>query len=70
MGLALSARFGAASGSRVKIESDELGFVEVTVRWCSGNRIGIELHLNSNALALVSSYFRFFHQDIKPVLKR
>ncbi len=70
MALELSERFSAASGSRVKIESDELGFLEGTVRWCRGSRIGIELHLNSNALALVSSYFRFFHQDIKPVLKR
>ena len=60
----------AASGSKVKIESTELGFIEGTVRWCRGSRIGIELHLNSNALAQVSSYFRFFHKDAGPVLRR
>ncbi|MCB5204800.1 PilZ domain-containing protein [Neorhizobium sp. T786] len=70
MALELEERFNAADGSRVKIESDELGFIEGTVRWCRGSRIGIELHLNSNALAQVSSYFRFFHEDVRPVLTR
>jgi PilZ domain len=60
--LELQEAFAAASGSRVKIESDALGFIEGTVKWCRGSRIGIEIHLNSNALAQVSSYFRFFHK--------
>lgn len=68
--LELAEAFAAANGSRVKIESEELGFLEGTVRWCRGSRIGIELHLNSNALAQVSSYFRFFHKDVRPVLAR
>lgn len=68
--LELQEAFSAADGSRVKIESEELGFIEGTVRWCRGSRIGIQLHLNTNALAQVSSYFRFFHKDIRPVLTR
>ncbi len=70
MALELEGPFSAADGSRVKIESDELGYVEGTVRWCRGSRIGIQLHLNSNALAQLSSYFRFFHQDVRPVITR
>ncbi len=68
--LELEEALAAAAGSRVKLESDELGFMEGTVRWCRGNRIGIQLNLNSNALAQVSSYFRFFHKDVGPVLTR
>ena len=68
--LELAEAFAAANGSQVKIESEELGFLEGTVRWSRGSRIGIELHLNSNALAQVSSYFRFFHKDVRPVLAR
>ncbi|MFN7101550.1 MAG: PilZ domain-containing protein [Pseudorhizobium sp.] len=66
--LELQEAFAAATGSRVKIESQELGFIEGTVKWCRGSRIGIEINLNSNALAQVSSYFRFFHKV--PVLAR
>ncbi|MFN7023903.1 MAG: PilZ domain-containing protein [Pseudorhizobium sp.] len=71
--LELQDAFAASNGSRVKIESEELGFIEGTVRWCRGSRIGIQLELNSNALAQVSSYFRFFHKDegpVRPVLPR
>ena len=68
--LELQEALSAATGSKVQIESAELGFIEGTVRWCRGSRIGIQLHLNSNALAQVSSYFRFFHKDAGPVLLR
>ena len=68
--LELAGPFSAAQGSKVKIESEELGFIEGTVKWCRGGRVGIQLDLNSNALAQLSSYFRFFHQDVKPVLTR
>ncbi|CAD7031490.1 PilZ domain-containing protein [Pseudorhizobium halotolerans] len=68
--LELDRPFSAAQGSKVKIESEELGFIEGTVKWYRGSRIGIQLHLNSNALAQVSSYFRFFHRDVKPVVSR
>ncbi|HEX2146898.1 MAG TPA: PilZ domain-containing protein [Pseudorhizobium sp.] len=68
--LELQEPLAAATGSRVKIESEELGFIEGTIRWCRGSRIGIQLTLNTNALAQVSSYFRFFHKDPGPVLTR
>ena len=68
--LELDRPFSAAQGSKVKIESEELGFIEGPVKWYRGSRIGIQLHLNSNALAQVSSYFRFFHRDVKPVVSR
>ena len=68
--LELQDAFAASNGSRVKIESEELGFIEGTVRWCRGSRIGIQLELSSNALAQVSSYFRFFHKDEAPARPR
>jgi hypothetical protein len=70
MALELHGPFHAANGSRVRIESEELGILEGTVKWCRGGRVGVQFNLNSNALAQVSSYFRFFHQDVKPVLTR
>jgi hypothetical protein len=63
-GLALdvASPFSAANGSPVKIESDELGILEGTVKWLHSGRLGIEFRPNSNAAAQVSSYFRFFHK--------
>ncbi len=66
MALELRDAFHAAKGSRVRIESDDLGFLEGTVMWTRGARLGIKLQLSTNSLAQVSSYFRFFHQDHKP----
>ena len=70
LALDLGGPFAAAPGSPVKIESDELGVLEGTVKWFHSGRLGIEFRPNSNASAKVASYFRFFHQDIKPVLTR
>ena len=66
----LEGAFHAADGSRVRIESEELGVLEGTVTWCRSGRLGIRFNPNSNANAKVSSYFRFFHKDVKPVLTR
>jgi hypothetical protein len=60
----------AATGSKVRIECDDLGILEGAVRWIHGGRIGIEFDPTSNASAQVASYFRFFHKDIQPVLRR
>lgn len=68
--LELFGPFYAAEGSRVRIECEDLGMLEGTVRWCRGSRIGIELKLTSNSLAQISSYFRFFHKEVTPVIKR
>ncbi|WP_245462448.1 PilZ domain-containing protein [Rhizobium sp. CCGE532] len=60
----------AAAGSKVRVECDDIGFLDGFVRWAHNGRIGIEFDRSSNASAKVASYFRFFHKDIKPVLKR
>ncbi len=60
----------AASGSRVRIEAEDLGSLEGIIRWSHNGRLGIHFDPNSNARAQVASYFRFFHRDVKPVLAR
>ena len=42
--------------------------LEGTVQWQHGNRLGLRLQLSSNTLAQLSSYFRFFHEEVKPTL--
>lgn len=66
----LQGPFTASKGSRVKIQSDDLGFIEGEVQWHHMNRLGVQLKMSTNTLAQVSSYFRFFHQEIKPTLAR
>lgn len=70
MALELDGSFAAAKGSRVKVQSDDLGFIEGTVQWQHMNRLGLQLNLSTNTLAQLSSYFRFFHEDVKPTLAR
>ena len=66
LALELNGPFHAADGSPVKIESKEFGILEGTVKWRRSGRLGVQFKVNSNALAQVSSYFRFFHKDAKP----
>jgi hypothetical protein len=54
----------AADGSPVRIESDELGILEGTVKWRRSGRLGVQFSINSNAVAQVSSYFRFFQREV------
>ena len=68
--LDLQAPLYAAAGSKVRVECDDIGLLDGFVRWAHNGRIGIEFDRSSNASAKVVSYFRFFHKDIKPVLKR
>ncbi|MDX3925632.1 MAG: PilZ domain-containing protein [Shinella sp.] len=56
-------------GQPVTFESEELGRLTGTVRWYANGRIGIQYKLTTNALAQISSYFRFFHQPVKPVMR-
>ncbi|MCJ8520728.1 hypothetical protein ABID21_003948 [Pseudorhizobium tarimense] len=70
LALDLVGPFRAAVGSPVKIESEDLGVLDGTVKWSHGGRLGIGLRPNSNAAAQVAAYFRFFHRDVKPVLTR
>ncbi|MDM9629492.1 PilZ domain-containing protein [Rhizobium sp. S152] len=60
----------AASGSRVQILADDLGTLHGIIRWTHNGRLGIQFDPNSNARAQVSSYFRFFHKEVRPVLAR
>lgn len=66
----LAGPFNAAAGSPVRIDSEELGVIEGTVKWCHAGRLGIAFRPNTNASAQVASYFRFFHRDVTPVLSR
>ncbi|MGO7161261.1 PilZ domain-containing protein [Rhizobium johnstonii] len=58
----------AASGSKVRIEAENLGLLEGIIRWKHNGRVGIQFDVNSNARAQISSYFRFFHNEMRPVL--
>lgn len=62
MALDLYGPFHAAAGSAIQIESEELGILEGTVKWLHRGRLGVQFKPNSNAVAQVSSYFRFFHR--------
>ncbi|MEZ2224224.1 PilZ domain-containing protein [Rhizobium sp. RCC_161_2] len=68
--LDLQAPIHAAAGSKVRVQCDDIGMLDGIVRWVHSGRIGIEFDPSSNASALVASYFRFFHKDIQPVLRR
>ncbi|ACM26352.1 PilZ domain-containing protein [Agrobacterium sp. SHOUNA12C] len=68
--LDLQAPIHAAAGSKVRVECTDIGMLDGIVRWVHSGRIGIEFDPSSNASALVASYFRFFHKDIQPVLRR
>ncbi|MCR6499249.1 PilZ domain-containing protein [Shinella sp. CPCC 101442] len=70
MALDLEKPLQAMPGQMVTIESEELGRLSGTVRWYSNGRLGIQYKLSSNALAQINSYFRFFHEEVKPVLRR
>jgi len=54
----------------VKVQSEDLGFIEGVVQWQHMNRLGLQLKLSTNTLAQLSSYFRFFHEEVKPTLAR
>jgi hypothetical protein len=68
--LDLQAPIYAAAGSKVRVECDDIGGLNGIIRWIHNGRVGIEFDSSSNASAQVASYFRFFHKEIKPVLKR
>jgi hypothetical protein len=67
--LELSGAFFGAAGSKVRVECEELGVIDGTVRWLRNGRVGVEFSRTSNASALVTAYFRFFHKDIQPVIQ-
>ena len=68
--LDLEAAIHATPGQIVTIESEELGRLSGTIRWHGNGRLGIQYKLSTNALAQITSYFRFFHEEVRPVLRR
>lgn len=68
--LELEEPISAAANSQVRIVSPELGHLTGIVVWNHGGRLGLRLSLSTNTLAQLSSYFRFFHQDITPTISR
>ncbi|QLF70266.1 PilZ domain-containing protein [Peteryoungia desertarenae] len=60
----------ASTGSTVVIENDEIGLLEGVVRWNRSGRLGIVIAQNSNSMAKIDAYFRHFHKEVQPVLKR
>jgi hypothetical protein len=70
MGLDLAGPFRGAIGSKVRIECTELGTIEGIVRWMREGRLGLEFDVSSNAAAKVTAYFRFFHKETLPILRR
>ena len=69
MALDLEKPVQAMQGQMVTIESEELGRLSGTIRWFSNGRLGVEYKLSTNALAQITSYFRFFHEEVRPVLR-
>jgi hypothetical protein len=53
----------AAVGMMVRIEATALTFLEGKVRWQRNSRIGIEFDPNTNAIAKMNAYFKFYHRD-------
>ncbi|MGV8937135.1 MAG: PilZ domain-containing protein [Allorhizobium sp.] len=70
MALELYGKFNAATGSNVSIENIDIGLIEGTIRWRRNGRIGVQIKQTSNTLAQISSYFRHFHKETRPVLTR
>lgn len=70
MALHLETPIQAIPGQLVTVESEELGRLNGTIRWLDKGRIGLQYKLSTNALAQITSYFRFFHKEERPTLAR
>ncbi len=53
-------------GIPVSFNGPELGHLNGTVSWYRGGTVGLRLKHTTSTYAQVSSYFRFFHEDMKP----
>lgn len=56
-------------GQQVEVLTEELGPIDGIVCWYANGRLGLRYKMTSRAAAQVSSYFRFFHQAVMPVLR-
>lgn len=69
IGLRLSEPEALIQGVPVSFRSEELGHLTGTVAWLRGETVGLKLKHTSSTYAQVKSYFRFFHEEIVPVIK-
>ncbi len=67
IGLALAEPMDMATGIPVSFQGKELGHLTGNVSWYRNGVVGLRLKHTSSTYAQVSSYFRFFHEDMKPV---
>lgn len=73
IGLQLQEPREMTPGIPVSFNGPELGHLNGTVSWYRNGTVGLRLKHTSSTYAQVASYFRFFHEDMKPparVLKR
>lgn len=66
IGLELSEPMEITTGIPVTFNGPELGHLNGTVSWYRKGTVGLRLKHTSSTYAQVSSYFRFFHEDMKP----
>jgi hypothetical protein len=56
-------------GQIIEVMTEELGPIEGIVCWYVNGRLGLRYQMSSRASAQVTSYFRFFHKTVTPVLR-
>lgn len=66
IGLQLSEPRDMVPGIPVSFSGPELGHLTGTVSWYRNGTVGLRLKHTSSTYAQVKSYFRFFHEDLKP----
>jgi PilZ domain. len=54
----------AKPGAKVVIKTQELGFVEGTVRWYRAGKMGLQVEESSNTAAQIAAYFKHFHKPV------
>ncbi|MBB4064294.1 PilZ domain-containing protein [Gellertiella hungarica] len=67
IGLALEQPREMTPGIPVSFYGKELGHLNGTVSWYRNGTVGVRLKHTSSTYAQVASYFRFFHEDMKPM---
>lgn len=56
-------------GQQIEVLTEELGPIDGIVCWYSNGRLGLRYKMTTRAAAQVSSYFRFYHKTVTPVLR-
>lgn len=69
IGLRMEEPRALSLGIPVEFHSEELGHLVGRVAWIRNDTVGLLLNHTSSTYAQVKSYFRFFHEEIIPVLR-